>query len=120
VQAPLVATTAPQQTWDAPPNILELDDFEDPTEQLAFLFGLDPLLLSHHTGLVGRDVRGAMARLKFALAHPVTRATMGYDHAPAHQRLTTSVVLKQRPRKLEPVISLPAPPSPHFQQERLY
>jgi hypothetical protein len=108
----------PKPTRVPSPEILSSGEFEDPTEQLAFLLGLDPLLLAHHTGLVGKDMRGAVARLKFALAHPVTRASMGYDLAPNHQKLTKSVALKQRPRKVgpEPVIDVPLPPSPHLQQ----
>jgi hypothetical protein len=108
----------PEPTRAPSPDILSSGDFEDPTEQLAFLLGLDPLLLAHHTGLIGKDVRGAIARLKFALAHPVTRANLGYDLAPHHQKVTKSMALKQRPRKAEAVIDLPLPPSPHLQQVR--
>lgn len=109
-------TLQPQRT--VTPDPLRSGTFEDPTEQLAFLLGLDPLLLAHHTGMTGRDASGAVARLKFALAHPASRASMGYDLAPQHQKLTKSVILKQRPRKAEPVIDVPAPPSPHLQQVR--
>ena len=66
--------------------------------------------------MVGRDASGAVARLKFALAHPASRASMGYDLAPQHQKLTKSVILKQRPRKAEPMLDVPVPQSPHLQQ----
>jgi hypothetical protein len=115
--APATARAPPEPERAATPDILAAANrYADPTERLAYLLGLDPLLLAHHTGLAGHDSRGAIARLKFALAHPVTRGAAGHDTAPAHQKLTKSVELKQRPRRMAPVIALPTPPSPHFQQ----
>jgi hypothetical protein len=37
---------------------------EDPTERLAVLLGLNPLLLAHHTGRVTGDTTAALANLK--------------------------------------------------------
>lgn len=113
------STAGPEPETREQSDLLAPDDCADPTERVAYLLGLDPLLLAPHTGLAGRDVRGSIARLKFALAHPITRATMGYGHAPGHQQITKSVAAKQQPRRLQPVFTVPMPPSPHLQQVRL-
>ena len=94
---------------------LELDEFEDPSEQLAYELGLDPLLLAHHSGLVGSDYRGTLARLKFALSHSVIRPHGG-SCEPNHAKLTESAALKQRKAVLRPIYDVPMPQSPHLMQ----
>jgi hypothetical protein len=92
---------------------------EDPTEQLAVQLGLDYRLLSHHTGLLGTDVNGAVARLRFMLAHPGYHGSFGVK-PPHHQKLTSSATLKRRYKRKPdvPVLQLPTPPTAHEQQAR--
>jgi hypothetical protein len=95
-------------------------ELSDPTERVAARLGLDYKLLSHHTGLLGTDVNGAVARLRFMLAHSGSSAFLGAGKVPKHQALTTSAALKQRAKKVpdKPVFTIPTPPSKHEQQVR--
>jgi hypothetical protein len=88
----------------------------DPTEVLSGKLGLDPAFLSHNTGLRGNDARGALARLRFALAHPATHVTGSVHLAPHHQATTEAAMLKKRERPIVPMFSVPTPRSPHLQQ----
>ena len=103
------------QVAEAEPDFVELSD---PTERVSARLGLDYKLLSHYTGLLGTDVNGAVARLRFMLAHSGTTGHLGATKVPKHQTLTTSAALKQRVKKLpdKPVLTVPTPPSKHEQQ----
>jgi hypothetical protein len=98
------------------PSNLEKDDLSDPTEAIAARLGLDQSLLAHNTGLSGNDARGALARLRFALAHPSTHACGSVELTPHHQVTTKAATLKQRERAAVPLFTAPSPMSPHLQQ----
>lgn len=97
---------------------LDFAELSDPTERVSARLGLDYKLLSHHTGLLGTDVNGAIARLRFMLAHSGCTGHLGATKVPQHQKLTTSAALKQRAKKLPDklVLTIPTPPSKHEQQ----
>jgi hypothetical protein len=107
-----------QQASEAQTEV-EFAELSDPTERVAARLGLDYKLLSHYTGLLGTDVNGAVARLRFMLAHSHSRAFLG-TKAPHHQSMTTSAALKQRERQIpeKSVLTIPTPPSKHQQQVR--
>jgi hypothetical protein len=92
------------------------DSSTDPTEVLSSQLGLDPAFLSHNTGLRGNDARGALARLRFALAHPATHVTGNVHMAPHHQASTEAATLKKRERPVVSMFAVPTPRSPHLQQ----
>lgn len=100
----------------------DFPELSDPTERVSARLGLDYKLLSHFTGLLGTDVNGAVARLRFMLAHSGCSGHLGATKLPNHQTLTTSAANKQRAKK-QPynlVLTVPTPPSKHEQQVRSY
>lgn len=100
---------------------IDFPELSDPTESVSARLGLDYKLLSHHTGLLGTDVNGAVARLRFMLAHSGCTGHLGAS-VPKHQALTTSAALKQRAKKHQekPVLVICTPPSKHERQVRSF
>ncbi|GIL68627.1 hypothetical protein Vafri_21871 [Volvox africanus] len=78
------------------------ESITDPTERLAVALGLDPLSLPMHTGTLTVDSAGAIAALRFALAHPLVEANDGLTPHPGYLATTTATQLKRKPRQPVP------------------
>ncbi|GIL92741.1 hypothetical protein Vretifemale_20235 [Volvox reticuliferus] len=78
------------------------ESITDPTERLAVALGLDPLSLPIHTGALTVDSAGAIAALRFALAHPLVEANDGLAPHPGYLATTTATQLKRKPRRPAP------------------
>ncbi len=82
------------------------ESIADPTERLAVALGLDPLLLPLHTHALTADSAGAVAALRFALAHPLVEADEGLGPAPHYTASTAAAALKRRSRRPDPTARL--------------
>ncbi|GLI67741.1 hypothetical protein VaNZ11_011994 [Volvox africanus] len=78
------------------------ESITDPTERLAVALGLDPLSLPMHTGALTVDSAGAIAALRFALAHPLVEANDGLAPHPGYLAATTATQLKRKARRPVP------------------
>ncbi|KAG2482469.1 hypothetical protein HYH03_018603 [Edaphochlamys debaryana] len=87
------------------------ESITDPTERLAVALGLDPRSLPMHSGALTSDSAGAIAALRFALAHPLVEADDGLAPPPRYTAATTAAVLKRRQRRPAPSARLAPLPS---------
>eukprot|EP00803_Ostreobium_quekettii_P006543 evm.model.scf_589.2 EVM.evm.TU.scf_589.2 scf_589:3095-8437(-) len=92
-------------------------DINDPTIRSAVALGLDPARLPVFTGALTANSAGAVASLKFAMAHPLLhgiQAERSGDVVKSHMKLTVSAGAKKTARKLEPIDTalLQLPPTP--------